>query len=71
MITIDNSVPETEKYILFGPNGRIGEIENSYGFCRVRLSIKQEKADGYYVEYNRMRYNISPEGRVLDGQRIL
>ena len=63
---IDNSVPESEKCALFGPDGYVGSIENIYGFYRARLKIKQEEAQGYYIEYNGVRYEITQDGRLPD-----
>ena len=61
---IDNSIPESEKCELFGPDGYVGPIENIYGFYRARLRIKQENGEGYYILYNGISYTIDSNGRL-------
>lgn len=66
MIIIDNSVPDSEKCELFGPDGKVGDIENIYGFCRVRVEIKSKKLNGYYVVWNGIELPIDVNGKIKD-----
>lgn len=67
MITIDNSVPNSEKCELFGPDGKVGDIENIYGFYRVRAEICEKKLKGYWIlwkDSSQSESDILPVGKI-------
>ena len=63
MITINNKIKETPVK-LYDPNHNlIGIIENDYAFMDVRIQIKEQQLEGYYVIFQKQKINITKHGR--------
>lgn len=64
MIIINNNIVE-ESCQLFGPNDQlVGVIENSLAFYDVRVQIKKQGLEDYYILFKGVRYYIDKDGKL-------
>ncbi len=64
MIKVNRIIPQTVE--AFDPDGNSLGFLNEYEFNDLRVQIKQEKAEGYYMVFNDKRNYIDVNGRLKD-----
>ena len=62
MIKINEIIEEPAD--LYFEDTKIGEVKNSLQFNDVRVQIMRESAEGYYVRFRGVRYDINKYGRM-------
>lgn len=74
MVQINNDITETSCF-LYGPkdgqNVLIGEIKNELAFYDVRVQIKDQQLEGYYILFKGQRHYIESDGRINNFPRDL
>jgi len=48
----------------------VGRISSGLQLNNCLLQIKRQKLDGYYLEYDNIKYEIKNNGRIVDGSLI-
>jgi hypothetical protein len=62
MIQVNKIIPQTAE--LFNPQGESMGFLNEYEFNDIRIQIKKEKAEGYYLIFNDEACVINKDGRL-------
>jgi len=62
MIKKREIIPQTVE--IFDPENKSLGMFNEYEFNDLRIQIKKENIEGYYVKFNEHKINICPNGKV-------
>ncbi len=60
MVKINKIVPQTVQ--LFDPSDNLMGLINEYEFADIRIQIKKNKIEGYYILYNNIKVFINSDG---------